>query len=78
MKLSDPSLWTRPKTTRSPKEAITDPVRMKTPASGTAGPMVGAKCRRGETTYAMGWRKEGPNYALEDSGEGNILRSMTD
>jgi hypothetical protein len=28
-------------------------------------------CRRGETTYAMGWLKEEPNYALEDSGEGN-------
>jgi hypothetical protein len=35
-------------------------------------------CRRGETTYAMGWLKEGPNYALEDLGEGNVLRSTTE
>jgi hypothetical protein len=26
----------------------------------------------------MGWLKEGPNYALEDWGEGNTLRSMTE
>jgi hypothetical protein len=78
VELSDPSLWTRPKTTRSPDEAITDLVRMKTPASVATGTMVGAKCRRGETTYAMGWLKEGPNLALEDSGEGNVLRSTTE
>jgi hypothetical protein len=51
---------------------------MKTPASAAAGPMVGTKCRLGETTYAMGWLKKGPNYALEDSGKGNALRSMTE
>jgi hypothetical protein len=48
---------------------------MKTPTSIAIGPMVGAKCHRGETTYAMGWLKEGPNYALEDLGQGNTLRS---
>jgi hypothetical protein len=26
MKLSEPSLWTRPETTRTPDDAITDPV----------------------------------------------------
>jgi hypothetical protein len=26
----------------------------------------------------MGWLKEGPNYALEDLGEGNALRSTTE
>jgi hypothetical protein len=28
MKLSEPSLWTRPETTRTPEAAITDPVRI--------------------------------------------------
>jgi hypothetical protein len=32
---------------------------MKTPASASICPTVGAKCRRGETTYAMGWLKLG-------------------
>jgi hypothetical protein len=32
-------------------------------------------CRRGETTYAMGWLKWGPNWVMEDSGEGCALRS---
>jgi hypothetical protein len=36
---------------------------------------VASMFHHGETTYAMGWLKEGPNYVLEDSGEGNILRS---
>jgi hypothetical protein len=40
-------------------KVIMDPVRMNTPASTAAGPMVGAKCRRGETTYAMGRLKLG-------------------
>jgi hypothetical protein len=35
-------------------------------------------CRRGETTYAMGWLKWGPNQMLEDSGEGNELMSTTE
>jgi hypothetical protein len=42
---------------RSPDDAITDPVRTKTPASTSICPTVGAKCHRGETTYAMGWLK---------------------
>jgi hypothetical protein len=52
---SKPSLWTRPKTTRSPEEAMMDPGRMKTPASTTASPTVGANYHRGEHTDAMGW-----------------------
>jgi hypothetical protein len=34
---------------------------MKTPASASICTMVGAKCHHGETTYAMGWLKLGPN-----------------
>jgi hypothetical protein len=61
MKLSEPSLWTRPETMRTPNDAITDPVRMMTPTRTSICPTVGAKCHRGETTYAMGWLKWGPN-----------------
>jgi hypothetical protein len=32
----------------------------------------------GDTTYAMGRLELGPNYALENLGEGNILRSTTE
>jgi hypothetical protein len=32
-------------------------------------------CRRGETTYAMGRLRSGPNYVLEDSREGSVLTS---
>src|SRR5664279_3856918 len=58
-KLSEPSLWTRPQTTRSP-EVMMDPVRMKTPASAAAGPTVGANCRGGVTADAIGWLELGP------------------
>ena len=59
MKQSVPNLWTRPETTRTPGEAR-DPVRMNTPAGAAAGPTVGANCRRGVTTDAMGWLNLGP------------------
>ena len=68
MKLSEPSLQTRPQTTRSP-EAKTDPVRMKTPASAAEGPTVGANCRGGITADAIGWLELGPMDAV-GSGEG--------
>jgi hypothetical protein len=42
---------------RTPDVAIMDPVRMNTPPSISIFPMVGAKCRHGETTYAKGWLK---------------------
>jgi hypothetical protein len=58
-KLSEPSLWTRPETTRTPDAATTDPVQINTPPSISICPTVGAKCCHGETTYAMGWLKWG-------------------
>jgi hypothetical protein len=36
------------------------------------------RCCRGETTYAIGWLKWGPNWMLEDSGEGDELKSTTE
>jgi hypothetical protein len=39
---------------------MTDPVRIKTPASAAAGPMVGANCHGGVTAVAMGRLKLGP------------------
>ena len=42
---------------------------MKTPANAAAGPTVGANCRCGETTDAMGRLKLGPMDA-SDTGEG--------
>ena len=48
---------------------MTDPVRMNTPASTAAGPTVGANCRRGEQTDAIGWLKLGPMDAV-GTGEG--------
>jgi hypothetical protein len=52
MKLSEPSLWTRPETTHTPEAAIMDPIRINTLPSISICPTVGAKCHRGETTYA--------------------------
>src|SRR5664279_5007995 len=74
-KLSEPNLWTRPQTTRSP-EAMTDPVRMKTPASAAAGPTVGANCRGGVTADAMGWLMLGPMDA-GGAGEGRCAKEHT-
>ena len=53
-----------------------DPVRMNTPASAAAGPTVGANCRRGETTDAMGRLKLGPMDA-GDTGEGLCVGTHT-
>jgi hypothetical protein len=42
MKLSEPSLWTRPETTRTPDAAIIDLNRMNTPPSTSINPTMGA------------------------------------
>ena len=52
-----------------------DPVRMNTPASAAAGPTVGANCRRGEQTYAMGRLMLGPNGRWRHRG--GIMRRIT-
>ena len=67
MKFSEPSLWKRPETTRSP-EAMMDPVRMKTPANAAVGPAVGANCRGGVMADAMGRLKIGADGRLEAPG----------
>ena len=63
-------MWTRPQTTRSP-EAMTDPVRMKTPASVAAGPTVGANCRGGITEDAIDRLTLGP---MDTGGTGEGWR----
>src|SRR5664279_3032165 len=73
-KLSEPSLWTRPQTTRSPK-VMMDPVRMKTPASAAAGPTVGANCRGGVTADAIGWLKLGADGRWRYPGRDSALKS---
>jgi hypothetical protein len=75
-KSSEPNIWIRPETTRSPEEAMTDPVRMKTPASAAAGPMVGANCRGGVTAVAMGRLKAGM-MDTGGSGEGRCSKDHT-
>ena len=45
--------------TSSPRVDEEGPVRMETPDSATAGPTVGANCRRGEQTDAIGWQVRG-------------------
>jgi hypothetical protein len=74
-KSSESSLWMRPETTRSP-EAVMNPVRIRTPAGTTAGPTVGANCRRGESTDAMGWLKLGP-ICTRESEEGRMEIEFT-
>ena len=54
-----------------------DPDRMNTPASAAAGPTVGANCRRGETTDAIGRLMLGP-MDPGDTGEGLCVGKHTD
>ena len=75
MKFSAPKLWTKPQTTRSP-EARMEPVRMNTPASASDCPTVGANCRGGVTTDAMGWLKCGAGWTLLAPGRASTLESV--
>ena len=52
------------------------PVRILTPASTAAGPTVGANCRGGGTTDAMGRLKLGAEWVLVVTGEGVHGRAM--
>src|SRR3954471_22608701 len=52
------------------------PVRMKTPSSTYFCPMVGANCRGGGTTDAMGRLKLGVDWVLVVTGEGVHGRAM--
>ena len=53
-----------------------EPVRMKTPASAAASPTVGANCRGGVTTDAMGWLKCGAGWTLLAPGRASTLESV--
>src|SRR3954471_22894707 len=75
-KLSAPNLWMRPEYTRSPVLAMMLPVRMKTPSSTCFCPKVGANCRGGGTTDAMGRLKLGAEWVLVVTGKGVHGRAM--
>ena len=53
-----------------------EPVRMNTPASASDCPTVGANCRGGVTTDAMGWLKCGADGTLLVPGRASTLRSV--
>ena len=48
---------------------------MKTPASVSVSPTVGANCRGGVTTDAMGWLKCGAEWTLVAPGRASTLES---
>ena len=59
----------------SPRVDEEGPVRMETPASAAVDPTVGAKCRRGKQTDAIGWLELGPNGRWRNRG-GMVRRIM--
>jgi hypothetical protein len=54
MKSSEPNLWTRPESVRSP-ETETGTIRMRTQAATADGPTVGANCRGVIYGRCLGW-----------------------
>ena len=68
-KSNAPTLRTRPVATRV-LDGDDDPVRIKTLASASACPMVGANCRRYVTADAMGMAKERDKTEVNAAGAG--------